>query len=133
MTQLFDAFTQAGWALKLSYGLSFLGYASFTIAFVLGIIALLKPGDRRLRAIPVNFEKLNRQWIRFGFLLLAGGLAAHGTWDWGTWEYLSLFSCLSYGAVLHTHYVPAFKGRKALWASLGAWGFTLLVFLLVNY
>lgn len=143
MTQLFDALTQAGWALKLTYGIYGLGYASLTIALGLGIVGLLKPGDRRLEpasmwsratgATDMNFEKLNRKWIRFGFLMLAGGLVSHGTWDWGPWEYLSLLSGLSYGAVLHMHYVPAFKGRKALWASLGAWTFTLLVFLLAIY
>ncbi len=173
MTQLLDALPQAGWTFKLTYGFYGLGYASLTMAMGLGILGLLKPGDRRLEpassgsratnapdaneggppapfgrsASPLvlphvvsglspaitselNFEKLNRTWIRFGFLMLAGGLVSHGTWDWNPWEYVSLLSGLSYGAVLHMHYVPVLKGRKALWASLGAWVFTLLVLLL---
>lgn len=143
MTQLFHAFSQAGWALKLTYGLCVLGYTSLTIALGWGILGLLKPGDRRLEpasfwsratgATELNFEKLNRKWIRFGFLMLASGLVSRGTWDWSSWEYLSLLAWLIYGAVLHMHYVPAFKGRNALWASLGAWVFTLLVFLLAIY
>lgn len=140
MTQLLDALTQGGWTLKLTYCLYLLGYGSLTIALGWGILGLLKPGDRGLEpasfwsratgATELNFEKLNRTWIRFGFLMLAGGLVSHGTWDWGPWEYLSLLAWLTFGAVLHLHYVPAFKGRKSLWASLGAWVFMLLVFFL---
>ncbi|MBL0212137.1 MAG: cytochrome c biogenesis protein CcsA [Holophagaceae bacterium] len=125
----------------------FTGYASLTVAFVLGILALATPGDRRfepgsfwaraLGATEVNFEKMNRQWIRFGFLMLACGLITGGTWakfawsDYWAWdpkENWGLISWLVYGAVLHMHYAPAYKGRKAVWASVFAWGFVLFTY-----
>lgn len=128
----------------------FAGYASVTVAFVLGVLALAGPGDRRFEAgsfwaramgvedgTAVDFEKMNRQWIRFGFLMLACGLITGGLWaksSWGDYwawdpkENWGLVSWLVYGAVLHMHYTPAFKGRKALWASIFAWGFVLFAY-----
>lgn len=125
----------------------FTGYSSVTVAFVLGILALVKPGDRSFEpgsfwaramgAENVNFEKMNRQWIRFGFLMLACGLITGATWakfawsDYWAWdpkENWGLISWLAYGAVLHMHYVPSFKGRKAVWASVFAWGFVLFTY-----
>ena len=125
----------------------FTGYSSVTVAFVIGILALLKPGDhsfepgsfwaRAVGATDVNFEKMNRQWIRFGFLMLACGLITGGIWakfawsDYWAWdpkENWGLISWLIYGAVLHMQYVPAFKGRKAVWASIFAWGFVLFTY-----
>ncbi len=131
----------------------FAGYSSVTVAFVVGILALVKPGDRSFEpgsfwaralgatgakdATAVNFEKMNRQWIRFGFLMLACGLITGGTWakfawsDYWAWdpkENWGLISWLIYGAVLHMHYTPAFKGRKAVWASVFAWGFVLFTY-----
>lgn len=125
----------------------FIGYASVTVAFVLGILALMKPGDlnfesgsfwaRAVGTTDVNFEKMNRQWLRFGFLLLACGLITGGTWakfawtDYWAWdpkENWGLISWLAYGAVLHMHYVPTLKGRKAVWASLFAWVFVLFTY-----
>ncbi len=125
----------------------FAGYSSLTVAFVMAILALLKPGDcsfepgsfwaRAMGATNVNFEKMNRQWTRFGFLMLAGGLISGGTWakfawsDYWAWdpkENWGLISWLIYGAVLHMQYVPAFKGRKAVWASIFAWSFVLFTY-----
>ncbi len=125
----------------------FTGYASTTVAFVVGVLALIKPGDRSFEvgsfwaramgSTDVNFEQMNRQWIRLGFLLLACGLITGGVWakfawsDYWAWdpkENWGLISWLVYGAVLHMHYVPAFKGRKAVWASVFAWGFVLFTY-----
>lgn len=125
----------------------FLGYSSLTVAFVVGIVALVKAGDRTfepgsfwaraLGATGVNFEKMNRQWVRFGFLMLACGLITGGIWaksawsDYWAWdpkENWGLISCLVYGAVLHMHHAPALKGRKALWASVFAWGLVLFTY-----
>lgn len=142
MAQFYASFIKAGLAFQLSSGLCLAGYASFTMAFVLGVVALFKPGAQdlelgsfwaRIMGSPeLKFEKLNRQWLRFGFLMLTVGLiigsigatftgsdflaqGPKGNWDLVTW--------LIYGSVLHLHYLPEFKGRKALWASVLAWGF----------
>lgn len=116
-------------------------YSNLTLAFAVGIVALLKPAAvgfqsgsfwaRALGSANINLEKMNRQWARFGFLMLASGLVIGGTWarpawsgywTWNQKENWSFLGLLIYGAVLHLHYVPAHKGRTALWASLLAWG-----------
>lgn len=138
MAQLYTTFIKAELALQLTYGFYFVGYLSVTAAFVLGILALASPGDRKpetgsslaqaMDPTRVNFEKLNRQWLRFGFLMLACGLIINYAWGWDPKADLGLISWLIYGAVLHLHYTPIFKGRKAVWASLFAWGLVLFAY-----
>lgn len=123
MFALDGTFAKAGTAFLLA------AYLSLTVALVAGILAL--------RSANAKFEKLNRQWVRLGFLLLASGLIARAilgkaTWGdllaWDRTETWSLLLWLVYGAVLHMNYTPAFKGRKAVWASILAWGFMVLTF-----
>lgn len=103
------------------------GYGSFTVAIVMGLLALRSTG--------AEFEKRNRRWIRLGFLLLAcalvlrafGAQAGVGDADaWGRTETWGLVLWLGCGAVLHLHYEPALKGRKAVWGSLLLGGLLLL-------
>jgi cytochrome c biogenesis factor len=149
MTQIYAIIGKAETALRtplffLHDTFYIMGFASITLAFVLGILALLKPGKRsfepgsfwahamramRAKDAPVlNFETSSRQWIRFGFLMLTCGLVTGGSWAWEAKENCGLISWLIYGAVLHMHYAPEFKGRKALWASVFAWGFVLITY-----
>lgn len=147
MSELYTAFIEAKPASQLTLALYLLGFAGVTLAFGLGILALLKPRDHQLKPgsflaralgpLDLNFEQLNRQWIRIGFLLLACGLITGRTlaepawsvpWGWDPKSNWGLFSWLIYGAVLHLHYTPAFKGRKAVWASVFAWGLALLTY-----
>ena len=137
---------QSAWFLPHAT-LYFTGYASITLAFALGILALVQPGvgnvepgsfwARAMGSTDVNFEKMNRQWIRFGFLMLACGLttgqiwakfAWSDYWAWAPKESWALISWLIYGAVLHMHYTPTLKGRTAVWASVFAWGFVSLTY-----
>ncbi len=147
MAQFYASFSKAEWVLQLTYGLYFAGYASITVAFLLGILTLASPGDRKyetgsfltraMGSTHMNSEKLNRQWNRFGFLLLACGLilgvfwakfTRGDTWALDPKENLGLVSCLIYGAVLHLHFTPVFKGRKAVWASVFAWVCILFIY-----
>lgn len=131
----------------LAHGLSFVGYASFTVAFVLGILALVKPDApshergsfwaRFIGSPALKPEKRNRQWLRFGFLMLTCGLitgiigatfAGDDPLAQGPEGNLGLVTWLIYGGVLHLHYLPEFKGRKALWASVLAWGLVLFTY-----
>jgi len=140
---------QSAWFLPHAT-LYFAGYASVTVAFVLGILALLKPGNAGFEpgsfcaramgadaSAVVNFENLNRQWARFGFLMLTCGLVTGSIWAkfaWGEYwawdpkENWGLVSWLVYGVVLHAQHVPALKGRKAVWESIFAWGFVLFTY-----
>lgn len=142
MAQPYADFLKAEQVLQLTYGFYLVGYASFTVAFILGILALIKPGDfgiesnslwgRALGATLVNFEKMNRQWLRFGFLMWTCGLITSYAWGWDPKASWGLVSWLLYGAVLHMHYAPVFKGRKAVWASLFAWGLVLFAYFGIN-
>ncbi len=141
----------SGWFLP-HVTIYFSAYSSTTVAFVLGILALCKPGDRKFaegsfwaRALgsgEVNFELLHRQWLRLGFLLLACGLITGGLWakfawsDYWSWdpkENWGLITWLIYGAILHMHYTEAFRGRKVLWTSVCAWGFILFTYFGMGY
>ncbi len=125
----------------------FLGYGAFTAAFVVGMLSLLRQGNGApepgtfwalaLGSAEVDFETLNRQWIRFGFFMLACGLVTGSLWakcawgdrwGWDPKETWGLLNWLVYAGVLHMHHVPGLKGPKAVWASLLAWGFVLFVF-----
>ncbi|HJU82686.1 MAG TPA: cytochrome c biogenesis protein CcsA [Holophagaceae bacterium] len=122
-------------------------YASVSVAFVLGLLALGLPGSRAfepgsfwaraLGAEGVDFEKLHRKWLRLGFLLLAAGLVTGAlwarlawadVWAWDPKENLGLVTLLVYGAVLHMHYAEGWRGRRLLWGSVLAWGLVLLAF-----
>ncbi len=137
---------QSAWFL-LHVTLTLTGYLSATVAFIMGVLALVNPGKhsfepgsfwaQALGSPDVNFEKLNLQWMRFGFLMLASGLIIGCIWakftgsGFGAWdpkENWVFLSWLVVGGVLHMHHVPSFKGRKAVWASVFAWGFILCAY-----
>jgi cytochrome c-type biogenesis protein CcsB len=142
---------RSGWFLP-HVTIYFTGYSSVTVAFVLSILALLKPGDRQFEAgsfwaramgaTEINFEQLHRSWLRLGFLLLASGLITGGLWakfawsDYWAWdpkENWGLITWLIYGAVLHMHHTDQFRGRKMLWTSAAAWGFILFTYFGMSY
>jgi cytochrome c-type biogenesis protein CcsB len=125
----------------------FAAYGSITVAFVLGLLALLKPGGRSVndgsfwhRALgssKMNFETQMMAWIRAGFLLLTGGLITGGLWakfawsDYWAWdpkENWGLISWLAYAAVLHLANSHSLQGRKVVVLSLGAWILVLFTY-----
>ncbi len=141
----------SGWFLP-HVTIYFTAYSSVTVAFVLGVLALCKPGDRTfepgsfwaraLGAKEVNFEKVHRHWLRLGFLLLVAGLITGGTWakfawsDYWSWdpkENWGLITWLIYTAVLHMNYTDVLKGRRMIWASVFAWGFILFTYFGMGY
>lgn len=140
----------SGWFLP-HVTIYFCGYSCVTVAFVLGILALLKPGTRSmvagsfwaraLGATEVDFEQLTIRWIRAGFLFLAAGLITGGTWakfawsDYWSWdpkENWGLITWLVYAGVLHLQHTK-WKGRPALKLSLVAWGFIAFTYFGMGY
>jgi hypothetical protein len=111
--------------------LGWLGTATVTVAFLLGLRALWRPSvpGRDLGAASLR-------WTRAGFLLLgsavlAGAAAVHlapGTLGAGAAPGRGLLAgWLIYAAVLHTHHLKGFKGRKALLAGVAGWACFLTV------
>lgn len=141
----------SGWFLP-HVTIYFCGYSCVTVAFVLGILAWIKPGDRELDAgsfwargmgvSEVNFEVLTRNWVRVGFLFLAAGLITGGTWakfawsDYWSWdpkENWGLITWLMYLAVLHLFYIPSVPRRVAIKVSVFAWGFIAFTYFGMGY
>lgn len=140
----------SGWFLP-HVTIYFCGYSCVTVAFVLGILALLKPGNRAMEAgsfwaralgaTEVDFEKLTITWIRAGFVFLAAGLITGGTWakfawsDYWSWdpkENWGLITWLIYAGVLHLQHTK-WKGRPAIKLSLVAWGFIAFTYFGMGY
>jgi cytochrome c-type biogenesis protein CcsB len=115
----------------------FLGYASFAMAFALGIMYLLKGRARDggteegtfLRLIPAAdaVEELLYQSVVLGFVLLSlgimtGSVWAHyawgSYWSWDPKETWSLITWIVYAVMLHARSVRGWRGRRmALLAS----------------
>ena len=141
----------SGWFLP-HVTIYFCGYSCVTVAFVLGILAWIKPGDRSLdagsfwaRALgvsDVNFETLTRNWVRVGFLFLAAGLITGGTWakfawsDYWSWdpkENWGLITWLMYLGVLHLFYIPSIPRKIAVRAAVISWGFIAFTYFGMGY
>ena len=141
----------SGWFLP-HVTIYFCGYSCVTVAFVLGILAWIKPGDRSLdagsfwaRALgvsDVNFETLTRNWVRVGFLFLAAGLITGGTWakfawsDYWSWdpkENWGLITWLMYLGVLHLFYIPSVPRKIAIRVSVFTWGFIAFTYFGMGY
>jgi cytochrome c-type biogenesis protein CcsB len=130
----------------------FLGYASFTVAFAVGIMYLLKGKGRAegaeegtfLRLIPASgvLEELLHQGVVLGFVLLSlgimtGSVWAHyawgSYWSWDPKETWSLITWIVYAVMLHARSVRGWRGRRMAWMALLGFASVLFTYLGVNY
>ena len=130
----------------------FLGYASFALAFALGIMYLLKGRARDggteegtfLRLIPTSdaLEELLYQGVVLGFVLLSlgimtGSVWAHyawgSYWSWDPKETWSLITWIVYAVMLHARSVRGWRGRRMAWMALLGFASVLFTYLGVNY
>jgi cytochrome c-type biogenesis protein CcsB len=130
----------------------FLGYASFAVAFAVGIMYLLKGGARDggteegtfLRLIPASdaLEELLYQGVVLGFVLLSlgimtGSVWAHyawgSYWSWDPKETWSLITWIVYAVMLHARSVRGWRGRRMAWMALVGFASVLFTYLGVNY
>ncbi|MCX5839089.1 MAG: c-type cytochrome biogenesis protein CcsB [Deltaproteobacteria bacterium] len=130
----------------------FLGYASFAVAFAVGIMYLLKGRARAggteegtfLRLIPPSdaLEELLYQGVVLGFVLLSlgimtGSVWAHyawgSYWSWDPKETWSLITWIVYAVMLHARSVRGWRGKRMAVMSLVGFASVLFTYLGVNY
>jgi cytochrome c-type biogenesis protein CcsB len=130
----------------------FLGYASFAMAFALGIMYLFKGkgrdggkvGGAFSRLIPASdaIEELLYQSVALGFVLLSlgimtGSVWAHyawgSYWSWDPKETWSLITWIVYAVMLHARAVRGWRGRRMAWMALVGFVSVLFTYLGVNY
>ena len=139
---------QSNW-LTIHVVTCFLGYASFTMAFALGIMWLLKEKGGRAegahsRLIPAAdaLEELLYQSVVLGFVLLSLGIMTGSVWAhyaWGTYwswdpkETWSLITWIVYAMMLHARSVRGWRGKRMAVMSLVGFASVLFTYLGVNY
>ena len=130
----------------------FLGYASFAVAFAVGIMYLLKGRGRDggteegtfLSLIPAfdALEELLYQGVVLGFVLLSlgimtGSVWAHyawgSYWSWDPKETWSLITWFIYAAFLHCRFMRGWRGRRAAWISIIGFLSVLFTYYGVNF
>jgi cytochrome c-type biogenesis protein CcsB len=130
----------------------FMGYAAFTVAFVYGLIYLLKNMEKCDAEKPAGFlgklpaltilDILIYQSIVLGFVFLTmgimtGSIWAHyawgSYWSWDPKETWSLITWLIYAIMLHSHYVRGWRGKRMAILALVGFACVLFTYLGVNY
>jgi len=130
----------------------FLGYAAFTVAFALGLMVLMKGGERTHRENSPQFlmlipdadvlDELIYQSAVLGFVFLAigimtGSIWAHyawgSYWSWDPKETWSLITWLIYAIMLHARYVRGWRGKRMAVMAIAGFISVLITYLGVNY
>ena len=130
----------------------FLGYAAFTVAFALGLMALLKgmehenqtKSHRFVRLIPEAgiLDEMIYQSVVLGFVFLTigimtGSIWAHyawgSYWSWDPKETWSLITWLGYAIMLHARYVRGWRGKRMAVMAIVGFISVLITYFGVNY
>jgi len=125
----------------------FLGYASFAVAFGLGIMYLIKGNDGKtglLGALPTKrvMDELIHQTIVFGFLWLSIGIITGAVWAneaWGTYwswdpkETWSLITWFVYATALHARFVKGWSGKRIAWLAIIGFASVIFTYFGVNF
>lgn len=134
---------QSFW-LGLHASACFLGYASFAVAFSLGVMHILqerqlkskRPGALFIRLPSLDvLDKLEYRAVASGFTLLTLGIISGSFWAQSAWgrywswdpkETWSLITWFVYAIYLHARLITGWRGRKA--AYLVVIGFIVVLF-----
>ncbi len=123
----------------------FLGYAGFSISFGISSLYVAKTRyENLLKTFPElsALERLNHQFIVFGFLWLTVGIitgavwanSAWGSyWSWDPKETWSLVTWLIYALILHLRFMKNWQGKRIAILSIVGFGFVLFTYLGVNF
>ena len=136
--------------LPIHVGLSFLGSAVFTVAFVAAILYLIQ--ERMLKSKKFSalhyrlpsletLDRVNYRCLKFGFPLMTMGIISGAVWAesaWGTYwswdpkESWALITWFLYAALLHGRLTVGWRGRRAAIFAIIGFCFLLFTFLGVN-
>ena len=139
---------QSNW--RVSHVLTaIISYASFALAFALGVFYLLVIRVKKGEALPEakkergeSIEKLMYNAVVFGFifltlLIITGAMWAEEAWGiWWSWdpkETWALITWIIYAIYLHLHAKPAWRGRKGCWLSVIGFACVMFTLLGVTY
>ncbi|MGC9518956.1 MAG: c-type cytochrome biogenesis protein CcsB [Desulfuromonadaceae bacterium] len=136
--------------LPIHVGLSFMGNAVFTVAFVAAILYLIQ--ERMLKSKKFSalhyrlpsletLDRVNYRCLKFGFPLMTMGIISGAVWAesaWGTYwswdpkESWALITWFLYAALLHGRLTVGWRGRRAAIFAIIGFCFLLFTFLGVN-
>jgi cytochrome c-type biogenesis protein CcsB len=136
--------------LPVHVGLSFMGNAVFTVAFVAAILYLIQ--ERMLKSKKFSalhyrlpsletLDRVNYRCLKFGFPLMTMGIISGAVWAesaWGTYwswdpkESWALITWFLYAALLHGRLTVGWRGRRAAIFAIIGFCFLLFTFLGVN-
>ncbi len=136
---------QSNW-LTVHVATSFVSYAGFTVAFILGIAFLAKQARKsapnRPGELADQYESLVYKCILFGFPLLTVAIVSCAVWAkraWGTYwswdpkEVWSLITWLIYAIYLHLRTRPGWRGKRAIFLNMAGFAAMLFTWFGVNY
>lgn len=142
--------TLAGSWVAVHLSLSILGYAAFTMAFVLSVMYLLQEQQLRAKAFSVLFRRLpaldvldtwSHRLVAVGFALLTlgiisgsiwAGYAWGSHWSWDPKETWSVITWAVYGLYLLLRARFGWHGRKAAYLAMLGYAAVLVNFFVVN-
>ncbi len=122
----------------------FLGYASFAMAFAVGIMYLFKgkgqAGGKEegtfLRLIP-DYQSVVLGFVLLSLGIMTGSVWAHyawgSYWSWDPKETWSLITWIVYAVMLHARSVRGWRGKRMAVMSLFGFASVLFTYLGVNY
>jgi len=130
----------------------FMGYASFTVAFALGIMFFIKSASgpdesekgRFTRLLPSEYymDELMYYSVTLGFIFLTLGIATGSVWAhyaWGSYwswdpkETWSLITWLAYAVMLHVRLVRGWRGKRMAVMAIVGFACVLFTYLGVNF
>ena len=130
----------------------FMGYASFTVAFALGIMFFVKSAAGSdesksslfIRLLPSEYhmDELMYSSATLGFIFLTLGIATGSVWAhyaWGSYwswdpkETWSLITWLAYAVMLHARLVRGWRGKRMAVMAIVGFVCVLVTYLGVNF
>jgi cytochrome c-type biogenesis protein CcsB len=136
--------------MKIHVPANFIGYGSFSLAAMIGVVFILKAGAEaknpdglmatRLPALPLLEDVMYKAIaLGFAFFTLATILGAlwaaeawGGYWSWDPKETWALIVWLNYAAWLHMRLTKGWNGKPMAWWAIIGFFVTLFAFLGVN-
>ena len=139
------------WWLPLHATICLIAYGVFALAFAIAVMYIIQerqikkkqlgPFFRRLPSLQ-TLDKLGQLSLKIGFPLLTLGIitgalwadSAWGSyWSWDPKETWSLITWLLYAALLHQRLAVGWRGRRAAYMTIIAFGVLLFTFIGVNF
>jgi len=139
------------WWLPIHATICLISYGVFALAFAIALMYVIQERQIKKKRLGAFFkrlpslqtlDKMGQLCLKIGFPLLTLGIitgsmwadSAWGSyWSWDPKETWSLITWLLYAALLHQRLAVGWRGRRAAYMTIIAFGVLLFTFLGVNY